>query len=35
VFPDTFHAFMDDIQLDLGGIHDSIQRTWFEPRAGR
>jgi uncharacterized alpha-E superfamily protein len=33
VFPDTFHAFIDDIQLDLGGIHDSIQRTWFEPRA--
>jgi uncharacterized alpha-E superfamily protein len=32
VFPDTFHAFIDDIQLDLGGIHDSIQRTWFEPR---
>ena len=33
VFPGTFHAFIDDVQLDLGGIHDSIQRTWFEPRA--
>jgi uncharacterized alpha-E superfamily protein len=31
VFPDGFHAFIDEVQVDLGGIHDSIQRTWFEP----
>lgn len=33
VFPDTFHGFIDDIQLDLGGIHDAIQRTWFAPKS--
>jgi hypothetical protein len=32
VFPDTFHALIDDIQLDLGDIHSRIHRTWFEPQ---
>lgn len=31
VFPDTFHDFIDEIQFDLGSIHDSIHRTWFAP----
>jgi uncharacterized alpha-E superfamily protein len=31
VFPNRFHAYIDDIQLDLAGIHDCIQNTWFEP----
>jgi len=31
VFPNTFHALIDDIQLDLGDIHSRIHRTWFEP----
>lgn len=35
VFPDTFHAFIDDIQLDLSSIHERIQRTWFEPRSSK
>jgi uncharacterized alpha-E superfamily protein len=30
-FPETFHALIDDIQLDLGDIHNMIHRTWFEP----
>jgi uncharacterized alpha-E superfamily protein len=30
-FPDSFHAFIDDIQLDLGEIHQKIHHTWFEP----
>jgi uncharacterized alpha-E superfamily protein len=33
IFPARFHDFIDEIQVDLGGIHDSVQRTWFEPRA--
>jgi len=33
IFPQTFHAFIDDLQVALGEIHDSIQRTWFEPAA--
>jgi len=31
IFPQTFHAFIDDLQVALGGIHACIQRTWFEP----
>jgi uncharacterized alpha-E superfamily protein len=31
VFPETFHALIDDIQLDLADIHSGIHRTWFEP----
>jgi uncharacterized alpha-E superfamily protein len=30
-FPEKFHALIDDIQLDLGDIHNTIHRTWFEP----
>jgi hypothetical protein len=30
-FPEKFHGLIDDIQLDLGEIHNSIHRTWFEP----
>jgi uncharacterized alpha-E superfamily protein len=33
IFPAQFHAFIDEVQVELGGIHDSVQRTWFEPRA--
>jgi uncharacterized alpha-E superfamily protein len=33
VFPDAFHALLDDIQLDLGDIHSRIHRTWFEPQS--
>jgi uncharacterized alpha-E superfamily protein len=33
LFPEKFHALIDDIQLDLGAIHDTIHRTWFEPGA--
>lgn len=31
VFPKQFHAYMDDIQLDLAGVHECIQNTWFVP----
>jgi len=30
-FPEKFHDLIDDIQLDLGDINNTIQRTWFEP----
>ncbi len=33
IFPQTFHTFIDDLQVALGDIHASIQRTWFEPAA--
>jgi uncharacterized alpha-E superfamily protein len=33
IFPQAFHTFIDDIQVALGGIHESIQLTWFEPAA--
>lgn len=32
VFPGAFHDLIDEIQQDLGDIHDSIHRTWFAPR---
>lgn len=31
IFPQDFHAFIDDLQVALGDIHSCIQRTWFEP----
>jgi uncharacterized alpha-E superfamily protein len=31
IFPQSFHAFIDDLQVALGDIHSCIQRTWFEP----
>lgn len=31
IFPQQFHAFIDEVQIALGEIHDSIQRTWFAP----
>ena len=30
---DTLHSFIDDVQLMLDGIHNSINSTWFEPDA--
>ena len=23
------HAFIDDIQIDLGEIHNQVEQTWF------
>ena len=31
IFPQQFHVFIDDVQIALGEIHDSIRRTWFAP----
>lgn len=25
------HAFVDDLQVDIGDLHDAIARTWFPP----
>jgi len=33
VFPADFHDLIDEIQLELGDIHESIHRTWFAPRS--
>jgi uncharacterized alpha-E superfamily protein len=27
----ALHAFIDEMQLMLDGIHDAINRTWFDP----
>jgi uncharacterized alpha-E superfamily protein len=28
------HRFVDELQLDIGDLHDEIARTWFPPRFG-
>ncbi len=28
------HGFVDDLQQDIGDLHDEIARTWFPPRQG-
>jgi hypothetical protein len=25
------HAFVDDLQLGIGDLHDAIAQTWFPP----
>ncbi|MEZ5543066.1 MAG: alpha-E domain-containing protein [Pseudomonadota bacterium] len=31
----ALHAFIDDLQLMLEGIHTAIKRTWFDPATGK
>jgi uncharacterized alpha-E superfamily protein len=26
---ETLHSFIDDLQLELGQVHDAIAATWF------
>jgi uncharacterized alpha-E superfamily protein len=31
LYPQGLHAFLDKLQLELGGLHQEIVRTWFAP----
>jgi uncharacterized alpha-E superfamily protein len=31
LYPQGLHAFLDRLQLDLGGLHQQIVHTWFAP----
>jgi uncharacterized alpha-E superfamily protein len=31
---DELHRFVDDLQQDIGDLHDVIAGTWFPPRIG-
>jgi uncharacterized alpha-E superfamily protein len=33
IYPQGLHAFLDQLQLELGGLHDEIVKTWFAPVA--
>jgi uncharacterized alpha-E superfamily protein len=31
IYPQGLHAFLDKLQLELGGLHQQIVHTWFAP----
>ena len=31
IYPQGLHAFLDKLQLELGGLHQQIVQTWFAP----
>jgi len=33
LYPQGLHAFLDQLQLELGGLHKEIVQTWFAPVA--